>query len=494
MESNERIRITFIGAGSIEFTRTLCADLLSSPGLADRVELVFTDINPTNLEMARAVCAKDIAFNGCLSTVTATADRREALRGADYVFCVVRVGGLEAFESDIEIPLTYGVDQCVGDTLCAGGLMYAQRGIAAMLDFCRDIRELAKPGCVLFNYANPMAMMTWAANTFGGVNCVGLCHGVQHGANLIERALGLQPGDLDYACAGINHQSWYYRLFARGREVQAQELLAALEAHPEYSLTEKCRIDVLRRFGFFSTESNGHLSEYLPWYRKRPDEISRWCDLSYWIHGETGGYLRICRETRNWFEEMFSNGLEGIEPKVFAPENRSDEFGGYIIEALETGKPFRAHVNMPNSGCIQNLPADCVVEAPAYIDRHGIHFVPVGRLPEGAAAVCNQSVSVQRLGVLAAVHGDDALLRQAMLLDPLVGAVLNPPEVWQMVDELLVAQARWLPQYRGAIEEAKRRLQQSSPHPRRDVKAFRHKPEELERRDKSVRIKDMLTR
>ncbi len=494
MGSSERIRITFIGAGSIEFTRKLCADLFSTPGLGDRLDIVFTDINARNLEMARAICAMDLASNGCKSTVTATTDRRDALRGANYVFCVVRVGGLEAFETDIEIPLTYGVDQCVGDTLCAGGLMYAQRGIFAMLDFCRDIREVAKPGCVLFNYANPMAMMTWAANAFGGVQCVGLCHGVQHGAAMIEEALGLTPGELNYACAGINHQSWYYRLFARGRNIPAHELLSALERHPEYSVTQKCRIDVLRRFGLFSTESNGHLSEYLPWYRKRPDEIARWCDLSCWIHGETGGYLRVCRETRNWFEEMFSNGLEGIEPKVFAPENRSDEFGGYIIEALETGKPFRAHVNMPNNGCIQNLPADCVVEAPAYIDRHGIHFVPVGRLPEGAAAVCSQSVSVQRLGVLAAVHGDDALLRQAMLLDPLVGAVLNPPEVWQMVDDLLVAQAKWLPQYEGAIESARTRIRQCEKAPLKRGVAFKNDAERLRQRDAEARRKDMLTR
>jgi alpha-galactosidase len=451
-----RKKITFIGAGSIGFTRKLVADLLTVPELRD-VELAFTDINARNLETVARICRADLAANGLATPLHATTDRREALTGAHYVFCVVRIGGLEAFATDIDIPLKYGVDQCVGDTLCAGGLMYAQRGIAALLDFCRDIREVAAPDCILFNYANPMAMLTWAANVYGGVRTIGLCHGVQHGHYQIAKVFGLPRDEVDIICAGINHQTWYVSVKHQGRDLTGK-LLAAFEKHAEYAVTEKVRIDMLRRFGYYSTESNGHLSEYVPWYRKRPAEIKKWIDLkSSWINGETGGYLRVCTEGRNWFEEEFGPGKE-ITPLTYTAEKRSEEHGSRIVEALETGRVYRGHFNVPNRGVITNLPDDCIIEAPGYVDANGINMALVGDLPPGCAAVCQNSVSVQRLGVLAAVSGDDALLRQAFLLDPLVGAVCNPPEVWQMVDEMLVAGAPWLPQYRRAITAAKRRL------------------------------------
>ena len=448
-------KITFIGAGSIGFTRRLLADLLAVPEFAD-VEFAFTDINARNLAMVTELCRRDIAANGLRTRITPTTNRREALRGAKYVFTVVRIGGLEAFAHDIEIPLKYGVDQCVGDTLCAGGIMYAQRGIAALLDFCRDIREVAAPDCLLLNYANPMAMMTWAVNQYGGVRCVGLCHGVQHGHFQIAETLGLKKSEVDIICAGINHQTWYVSVKTGGRE-RTPELLAAFERHPVYKREEKVRIDMLRRFGYYSTESNGHLSEYVPWYRKRPDEIRKWIDLSSWILGETGGYLRVCTEGRHWFEAEFGR-KKRPETLEYTQANRSEEHGSRILEAIETGRVYRGHFNLPNRGTITNLPSDAIIEAPGFVDRHGINMPRVGDLPLGCAAVCNASISVQRLGVQAAVTGDDTLLRQAFLMDPLVGAVCNPPEVWQMVDEMLVAQAEWLPQYRKAIAAAKKRL------------------------------------
>lgn len=450
-------RIAFIGAGSIGFTRKLVADLLTVPEFHD-VELAFTDINQRNLDMVARICRTDIAANGVKATITATTDRRAALQGAKYVFVVVRIGGLEAFATDIDIPLNYGIDQCVGDTLCAGGIMYGQRGVAAMLDFCRDIRELAAPDCIMFNYANPMAMLTWAANTYGGVRCVGLCHGVQGGHQQIVNVLGAKSKEeVDIVCAGINHQTWYVKIRYKNQLVEGDRLLAAFERHPDYSKTEKVRIDMLRRFGVYSTESNGHLSEYVSWYRKRVGEIKKWIAMDHWIHGETGGYLRVCTEGRNWFEEEFGEGRE-ITPFVYTPEARSEEHGSRIIEGLETGRVYRGHFNVINRGVITNLPDDCVIEAPGYVDRNGINLPRVGDLPLGCAAVCNVSVSVQRLAVQAAVTGDDQLLRQAFLLDPLTGAVCNPPEVWQLVDEMLVAGKEWLPQYKQAIEAAARRL------------------------------------
>jgi alpha-galactosidase len=214
---------------------------------------------------------------------------------------------------------------------------------------------------------------------------------------------------------------------------------------------------MLRRFGYFSTESNGHLSEYLPWYRKRLDDLPNWVDLSSWSGGETGGYLRVCTEGRNWFESDFPQWLKQ-PPWTFRPEDRGNEHGSYIIEGIETGRLYRGHFNVVNHGTITNLPADCVVEVPGYVDRNGLNIPRVGDLPLGCAAVCNASVTVQRLSVEAAVRGDDMVLRQAMMMDPLVGAVCNPPEIWQMVDEMLVAGERWLPQYKRAIAEAKQHL------------------------------------
>lgn len=463
------IKIAMIGAGSIGFTRKLMADVLTVPELAD-TRFALTDLSARNLEMVAQLCRRDVAGNGLPATVEATLDRRAAIADADYVICTIRQGGLEAFATDIDVPLKYGVDQCVGDTLCAGGLMYAQRGIPAILDFCRDISEVAKPGALFLNYSNPMAMLTWAANRYGGVQTIGLCHGVQgahwqiascieHWAKregLLEEVETVRRADVDVTAAGINHQTWFTQAKWRGLDF-IPRMLEIFEAHPTFPTTEKVRIDVLRRFGYYSTESNGHLSEYLPWYRKRVEEIPRWVDLSNWINGETGGYLRVCTEGRHWFEEDFPNWLAEPAPR-FVPEARSEEHGSWIIEALETGRPYRGHFNVVNRGHIPNLPDGCIIEVPGYVDSLGIHIPIVGPLPLACAATCAASVRVQEMGVEAAVRGDVLLLKQAMLHDPLVGAVCNPEEVWQMADEMLVAQAEWLPQYADAIPAARGRL------------------------------------
>lgn len=495
------IKIAMIGAGSIGFTRRLMRDVLTVPELADTV-FSFTDINAHNLDMVSQLCQKEVAHHGLPAKVESTTDRRRALGGADFVLCLVRQGGLEAFATDIDVPLKYGVDQCVGDTLCAGGLMYAQRTIPAMLDFCRDIREVSKPGAMLLNYSNPMAMNTWACNQYGGVKTVGLCHGVQGAhwqiASCIEHwakreGLPIESNDVAYrdfasghenklhrrevdtVFAGINHQTWAIdvkwknvdfigdvgkTVTVAGKSVRVPSLLELFVAHPTFLQTEKVRIDVLKRFGCYSTESNGHLSEYLPWYRKRTGEIEKWIDLSSWINGETGGYLRVCTEGRNWFETDFPNWLAET-PKPLTAADRSEEHGSYIIESLVTGRPYRGHFNVINKGHITNLPDGCVVEVPGYVDRTGINIPVVGDLPLACAATCSASVRVQQMGVEAAVHGDVTLLKQAMLHDPLVGAVCDPEEVWQMTDEMLIAQAQWLPQYAGQIDAAKARLAES---------------------------------
>jgi len=453
-------KVAIIGAGSVGFTKTLISDLLKVPEFAS-VEFALTDINEHNLSMIHEIISSIVAVNNLPAKVTATTNRREALTGARYIMSCVRVGGLEAFATDISIPLKYGVDQCVGDTICAGGILYGQRNIPVILDFCKDIREVAEPGALFINYANPMAMNTWAALEYGGVNTVGLCHGVQHGAHQIAQVLGVEDKDLDYVCSGINHQTWYIDIRAKGRKIEAAELIAGFEAHPIYSKTEKVRIDVLKRFGVYSTESNGHLSEYLPWYRKRPDEINRWIDMSDWIHGETGGYLRYSTERRNWFETDFPK-FKAEATKPLSQHKRTSEHASYIIEALETGRTYRGHFNVRNNGIIRNLPADAIIESPGFVDRFGINMVEGVTLPTACAATCSVSVSVQRLSVEAAMSGNLDTLKLAVLHDPLVGAICTPDEVWQMVDEMVVAQAQWLPQYADAIPAAKARLENAT--------------------------------
>jgi alpha-galactosidase len=447
------MKISFIGAGSVGFTRKLVTDILTVPELQD-IEVSLMDINSSNLEMIYHILERDINANGLKQVrLTKTTDRKESLEGAKYIFVFMRVGGLDAFAMDVEIPMKYGVNQCVGDTICAGGIMYGQRTIPVILEICRDIKEVSAPGALMLNYANPNAMNTWAANTYGGVQTLGLCHGVQHGHEQMAEVLGVPLAELDIICAGINHQTWYIQVLHKGKDMRGK-LLEGFQKHPIYSGEEKVRIDILKRFGYYSTESNGHLSEYLPWYRKRPGEIDQWISYSRWIHGEPGGYLRHCRELRTKFERE-AKEYETMAPVKYTEENRSSEHGSRIIEALETRRTYRGHFNVINKGAVSNLPADAVVEVPGYVDGNGISVPLVGDLPLGCAAICNQSISVQRLSVQAAVQGNVEYLKQAMLLDPLTGAVCNTLEISKMTDEMLKAESQWLPQYQGYIRGLK---------------------------------------
>jgi len=476
------LKVAFIGAGSVGFTRCLVRDILMVPELRD-TSFALHDIDERNLSMIAELLKKDVKANKLPARITTSLQRKRALEGADYVINCSRIGGLEAFQQDIDIPLRYGVDQCVGDTLCAGGIMYGQRNIPQILAFQRDMKAVSAADCLFMNYANPMAMNTWAAldayDRGEGVDTVGLCHGIEFGWSQIAEAVGMAQGidkkeldrykDVEIVCAGINHQTWYVDIRFRGRPVSGEELLAAFEQHPTYRKTEKVRIDVLRRFGYYSTESNGHLSEYLPWYRKRKKDIRKWIDLSSWINGETGGYLRVCMEGRNWFETDYPRWL-GEAGKPMSEWKRGTEHASWIIEARETGRRYRGHFNVRNNGVIRNLPEDCIIEAPGYVDRFGIQMVAGIELPEACAATCRRSIDVQRMSKEAAVRGDVTLLKQAMLHDPLVGAVCDPDEVWQMTDEMLAAQAKWLPNYRDEdIQAAARRLAEGK------VKTSNHK-------------------
>ena len=354
--------------------------------------------------MIAQIIRKLVEVNGLPTKVTATTDRREALTGARYVMNCVRIGGLEAFADDIRIPLE------VRRRPVRRRHHLRRRHHVRPARHRRDARLLPRhPRGRRARRAAAQLRQPDGDDDLGGDRA----RRRPHRRPLPRRAERPPPDrprprrahveDVDIVCSGINHQTWYLDIRVNGRPVAADELLAAFERHPVFSRQEKVRIDVLRRFGFYSTESNGHLSEYLPWYRKRPDEIMNWIDLSDWIHGETGGYLRYRTENRNWFEEDFPKFLAEAG-KPLAEHERTDEHASHILEALETGRTYRGHFNVRNGGTITNLPEDCIIESPGFVDRFGINMVEGVTLPLACAATCSASVSVQRMAVAGRRH------------------------------------------------------------------------------------------
>lgn len=438
------VKVAMLGAGSLGFTEKLVADILSVPELQD-TEFWLMDIDQRNLDLTTKLCLNLVDTNGLPAKVHATTDRRAALRGADYVISMMRVGGLDAMAYDVEIPLKYGVAQCVADTLGPGGIFYALRTIPVLLEIAADMRELA-PKALMLSYANPMAMNCWALNRAGGVPVLGLCHGVQNTHKLIAKALGVTPEQMDSVAVGINHQTWFLQVMINGQDVRYR-ILDAFRSQPELAETEPLRLDILERFGYFSTESNGHLSEYLPWYRKNVDTIGKWTWNGRWNGGITAGYLEALRTRRVRYDEAYPD-LPANHPK-FTVGRRSPEHASYIIESLETGRLYRGNFNVQNNGIVTNLPANCIVEVPCFVDRTGIYPGWVGALPLQCAATCRASISVQEMAVEAAITGNRDLVKLAVLHDPLTAAVCTPDQVWQMCDELFAAEARWLPQFNG---------------------------------------------
>jgi alpha-galactosidase len=453
-----KFKVAFIGAGGITFTRKILNDILAVPEFAE-IDIAFTDINEKNLEISTKLCQHDIDTNNLPIKIFATTDRKEALKDAKYIINGIKVGGIPAWELDMDIPLSYGVDQSVGDTLCAGGIMYGARNVPAILDICKDIREYAHPDALLINLSNPMAICTWAANKYGKIRTIGLCHGVTLGHRQFARIFNTPVDEIFITCVGINHCGFYTEVKTMDRDLNPI-LLDAYKNHAKYGRSEKVRIDMFERFGNYCTESNGHMSEYVPWYRKRLDEIKDWISFDDVFCGETKGYLNLNKMERAEINDNYDEMLK--QPgNTFSKENRSDEHLSYIIEGLETGRVYRGHVNVVNNGVIRNFIDECIIEVPCYVDIHGISVPVVGEMDFAQAEVCNRMIAVQKLATDAAATGDDRLLKQAMLLDPLVGAVLNPKEIWQMVDEMLIAEEQWLPQFKEAIAEAKVRLEKA---------------------------------
>jgi len=431
-------KVAIIGAGSIVFCKTLIQDILSTRGLED-TEFVLMAPSTRRTPYVEGFVKRIIQANGLPAKVWLTTDRREALRDADYVIATFQVAGLQGFEADYKIPLKHGVDQCIGDTLGPGGIFRALRSIPVTLDMAHDMEELC-PDAYLLNYVNPMAMICWALGTTR-VPFVGLCHGVQTTMDLISGYVDVPKDQIDFLCAGINHMAWFLKLEHRGRDLYP--LLRERFEQPEYYANEKVRGEAFRHFGYFMTESTGHLSEYLPYFRKNQKALELYCDEPA-FGGESGAYYNWC----TYVAGKYSDEQILAEESVALPP-RSIEYGSYIIEALETGRTFKLNGNVINGGMISNLPADCCAEGPIYVDRTGLHKTVVGNLPSPCAALNLLNINVQRLTVEAAISGDPEAIVHACALDPLTAAVLTLKETRDMASEMLEAQKPWLPQFEG---------------------------------------------
>lgn len=438
-------KITLIGAGSMVFTRRLCSDILLTPALADST-ITLMDIDPARLQQAQEIVQSIVDHRGVAATVEATTDRRQAVTDADYVITTFQAGGLDAYKLDIEIPQKYGVGQCVGDTLGPGGVFRALRTIPVLVDLCNDMNEVA-PDALLLNYVNPMAANCWAIEVATGRPHVGLCHSVQGTSEMLARWIDIPYDEVNFLCAGINHQAFFLE-FRHGKQDVYPLIWEAIE-DPDIYGSEPVRIELMQHFGYFVTESSGHASEYSPYFRKDAamiknelvpkftDERDAWFDF-----GNTGGYYRHCISRLAKFQSDFEE-IKHADPFT----ERSHEYGSWIMEAVETNNPIRINGNVPNYDLIDNLPYGCCVEVPCLVDANGVQPVKVGLLPTQLAALNRTNINVQELIVEAALTGDSDAVHYAVALDPLTAAVCTLPQIHAMVDEMLDAQEQWLPMF-----------------------------------------------
>ncbi len=435
-------KIAMIGAGSQVFAKTLAMDIFATPALADSEIRLMSRTKP-KLDRMERFLRKVIDENHLPGRVWSTLDRREALDGADYVICMIQVGGLAAYQSDYEVPLRYGVDQCIGDSLGPGGIFRGLRTIPVLEGLVRDMAELC-PHALLLNYTNPMAACCLALGRLSDrLQFIGLCHGVQTTLDLISRYVDRPKDQIDFLCAGINHMAWFLSLADRRTGEDLYPLLKANFERPEYYVNEKVRGEVMRHFGYFMTESTGHLSEYIPWFRSSDRALATYCDEPA-FGGASGAYYQFSRMLEAKYQ-----GVDYLDTESTKLAERSVEYCSYILEAHQTDRVFRLNGNVRNDGYIDNLPPGCCVEVPVYVDRHGFHPARVGALPPQCAALNQSNVSVQLLAVEAGLSGNLEHVVQACAMDPLTSTRCTLAEVRAMAAELLEAQREWLPQFAG---------------------------------------------
>ena len=423
--------LAYIGAGGAGFPPRLFTDLISHPALRE-MDLRMMDIDAGRLDVNVRFAEHVVKQQGYGVTVTGTTDRAAALDGADFVISSLGMGS-DCYYHDIMIPRKYGVDQGIGDTLGPGGVFRALRTTPMMLDIARDIERLCPDAWVL-NYTNPMVINCRAMRKATRAKVIGLCHSVQGTAGQLAGYIGKPFEEMSYWVAGINHMSWFLELKWQGQD--AYPLLWETLHDPNTYAKDTVRFEIMKHFDYFVTESTPHMSEYTPWFRKRPEVRESF--------GLDTRDIKPDASDHRWegYAEKVGKQIAGEEPIDL---NASHEYGSYIINGIVTGVPFRFNGNVPNTGLIANLPADSVVEVPCLVDSLGVHPCAIGALPTQLAAMNLSNLAVQELTVDAILEGDRRKAFQAICLDPLTAAVCSLAEIRQMVDEMFAAEEEWLP-------------------------------------------------
>ena len=427
-------RVVIVGAGSVEFTRNIVADLCSYEELHGDVTLALHDIDDERLAYAARAAGSIVGRTGAGYPVEAHVDRRTALAGAAYVINEIQVGGYRATVLDFDIPRKYGVRQTIGDTIGIGGISRGLRTIPVMVGIGNDMAELC-PEALLLNYTNPMAMVpwgVWAGTPFS--NVVGICHSVRDTHAFLAQTVGVPEERIAFRTAGLNHQAFVleFRDRATGEDLSPR-LRSVVDADPE-GLGRRVRVEIFRRLGFFPTESSEHSSEYVPWFLPHDDQVER-------FRIEVDEYLRRSEENLLEWERTKERLDAGDELDV----EPTSELASEIIHSLETGQEREVYVNVRNEGLIEGLPPESCVEVPAAVDADGIRPERIGTLPPQCLALNRTFVNVAELTVRAALEGRRDLVHAAALLDPNTGATLSTEQIVAMCDDLIDAHGDLMP-------------------------------------------------
>jgi alpha-galactosidase len=425
-------KIAFIGAGSVVFTKNLLTDVFKFPELRGTT-VALHDIDPERLETAGMMARWTSGQLGAGATVEEHLDRRAALDEADFVVNMVQIGMHKATLLDFEIPRRYGLKQTIADSMGIGGIFRGLRTIPFMLDLAREMEELC-PGAILLNYTNPMSMLTWAVyKAHPSVPVVGLCHNVPYTIREIASYIGVPHEEMAYDGAGINHIVWLTRLECGGEDVYPR-LLAAME-DPEIYAKDKVRFELMRRFGYFVTESSEHNAEYTPYFL-RDDELVKRYDVP------VDEYIR--RSEANLVE--YAKTREKLLAGESFPLERSVEYGSLIVHSVVTGEARMVYASIENTNLVENLARGCCVEVAVAVDGTGLRPYHYGELPPQLAAHCAPHAAVQDLTVRAALEGNRDHVYHAAMLDRHAASVLSLDEIADVVDELIEAHGDALPE------------------------------------------------
>jgi alpha-galactosidase len=433
-------KVAILGAGSTIFARKLMADLLCTPGL-EQGSFALVDTDAQRLELAQRIGEELVARSGRDWMVEAATDRLQVLPGCHYVINTIEVAGLRNVCADYEIPLKYGVDQCIGDTIGPGGIFKMLRTGPTWLEILRDVERLS-PQAIVMNYTNPLSALTLLALRATELSVVGLCHSVQSTSRQLAGYLDVPCEELQWQCAGINHLAWFTELNYLGEDMYPRLRQAA--RNPEIYEADPVRFEVMLHFGAFVTESSGHLSEYVPYFRKRPDLLERYSRAGYL--GESGFYANNWPRWRSEADDTVRAQLTGTREILL---ERSTEYASTIIEAIEAGRPAVIHGNVSNTGLIENLPDRGCVEVPVLVDATGLHPIHFGLLPPQLAALDAAHMYAHELMVQAVLERDRSAALQALMLDPLTAAVCSPEEIQQMFEEMWEAERADLTVFEG---------------------------------------------